>query len=115
MKELLEVTVMFCILMVVVAAKMYEEGRKAFVSQSCLTLRSHGLWPAKFLCPWNSPCKNTGLDTHSLLQGIFPTQGSNWGFPPALQTDSLLSEPPEKPVQTHQNIHLNGRILLHVK
>ena len=37
----------------------------------------HGLWPAKLLCPWNSPGKNTGVGCHSLLQGIFPTQGSN--------------------------------------
>ena len=26
-------------------------------------------------CPWNSPGKNTGVDSHSLLPGIFPTQG----------------------------------------
>ena len=38
MKELLEVTVMFCILMMVVVTKMYKERRKTFVSQSCLTL-----------------------------------------------------------------------------
>ena len=29
------------------------------------------------LCPWNSPGKNTGVGCHFLLQGIFPTQGSN--------------------------------------
>ena len=29
------------------------------------------------LCPWNSPGKNTGLGSHSLLQVIFLTQGSN--------------------------------------
>ena len=28
-------------------------------------------------CPWDSPGKNIGLDCHALLQGIFPTQGSN--------------------------------------
>ena len=28
-------------------------------------------------CPWNSPGKNTGVDCHFLLQGIFPTQGLN--------------------------------------
>ena len=28
-------------------------------------------------CPWNSPGKNTGVGSHSLLQWIFPTQGSN--------------------------------------
>ena len=28
------------------------------------------------LCPWDSPGKKTGVGSHSLLQGIFPTQGS---------------------------------------
>ena len=32
---------------------------------------------------------------HALLQGIFPTQGSN--LSPAMKVDSLLSEPPQKP------------------
>ena len=31
----------------------------------------------RLLCPWNSPGKNTGVGCHALLQGIFPTQGSN--------------------------------------
>ena len=29
------------------------------------------------LCPWDLPGKNTGVGCHFLLQGIFPTQGSN--------------------------------------
>ena len=29
------------------------------------------------LCSWDSPGKNAGLSCHALLQGIFPTQGSN--------------------------------------
>ena len=29
---------------------------------------------------WNSPGKNIGVGSHSLLQGIFPTQGSNLGL-----------------------------------
>ena len=33
------------------------------------------------LYPWHSPGKKTGVGCHSLLQGIFPTQGSNAGFP----------------------------------
>ena len=33
--------------------------------------------PAMLLCPWDSPGKNTGVGYHFLLQGIFPTQGSN--------------------------------------
>ena len=34
-------------------------------------------YPARLLCPWNSLDNNTGMGCHSLLQGIFPTQGSN--------------------------------------
>ena len=30
--------------------------------------------------PWNSPGQNTGVGSHSLLQGIFPTQGLNPGL-----------------------------------
>ena len=34
------------------------------------------------LCsPWDSPGQNTGVGSLSLLQGIFPTQGSNPGLP----------------------------------
>ena len=48
--------------------------------QSCLTLWPYGLWPARFLCPWDSAGKNTGVGCHALFQGIFLTQGSNPGL-----------------------------------
>ena len=35
----------------------------------------------RLLSPWNSPGKNTGVGSHSLLQGIFPIQGLNLGLP----------------------------------
>ena len=35
---------------------------------------------ARFLCPWNSPGKNTGVSSHSLFQGIFHTLRSNPGL-----------------------------------
>ena len=41
------------------------------------SLQPYGLWPASLLCPWDSPGKNAGVGCHFLLQGIFPTQGSN--------------------------------------
>ena len=31
-------------------------------------------------CPWDSPSKNTGVGSHSLFQGIFPTQGLSLGI-----------------------------------
>ena len=40
-------------------------------------LQPHGLEPARLLCPWDFPDKNTGVGCHFLFQGIFPTQGSN--------------------------------------
>ena len=40
-------------------------------------LQPHGLQPTSLLCPWDSPDKNTEVGSHFLLQGIFPTQGSN--------------------------------------
>ena len=40
------------------------------------SLRPHGLYS-----PCNSPGQNIGVDSLSLLQGIFPTQGSNPGLP----------------------------------
>ena len=36
--------------------------------------------PARLLCPWNFPGKDIGVGCHFLLQGIFPTQGSNPGL-----------------------------------
>ena len=33
--------------------------------------------PSRLLCPWGSPGKNTGVGGPALLQGVFPTQGSN--------------------------------------
>ena len=41
---------------------------------------SDSLWPHGIYSPWNSPGQNTGVGSLSLLQGIFPTQGSNPGL-----------------------------------
>ena len=38
-------------------------------------------------CPWNYPDENTGVGYHFLLQGIFPTRGSNLCLLP-FQADS---------------------------
>ena len=54
-----------------------ESGTCSVVSDS---LRPLVLQPARPLCPQNSPGRNTGVDCHSLLQGIFLTQGLNQNF-----------------------------------
>ena len=69
--------------------------------QPCPTLRPYGLQPARLLCPWDSPGKNTAVGCQALRQGIFPTQGLN----PCLlcllhwQAGSLPLMPPGKPPQ----------------
>ena len=52
------------------------------VAQFCPTLCNSmdPMEPARLLCPWNSPGKNTRVGGHSLLQEVFPTQGSNPGL-----------------------------------
>ena len=54
-----------------------ESVSRSLVSDS---LQPHGLKPTRLLCSWNSPCKDTGVGSHSLLQGIFLTQGLNLGL-----------------------------------
>ena len=57
---------------------IYQRSPKVFL---CLYsvfnyMRPHGLYS-----PWNSPGQNTGVGSLTLLQGIFPIQGLNPGFP----------------------------------
>ena len=57
-------------------------------------LATHGLWPARLLCPWDSPGKNTGgLPFPS--PGDLPHPGIEPGSP-AVQEDSWLTELPGK-------------------
>ena len=46
----------------------------------CHSVMSNSLWPLELYSPWNSPGHNTGVGSSSLLQGIFPTHGSNPGL-----------------------------------
>ena len=47
----------------------------AWLLQSFLTLCDPvNFEPASFLCPWDSPGKNTAVGCRFLFQGIFPTQ-----------------------------------------
>ena len=50
------------------------------------SLRLRGLYS-----PWDTLGQNTGVGSLSLLQGIFPTLGSNWGLPHCRQILYQLS------------------------
>ena len=51
---------------------------------------THGLWPSRHLCLWDFPVKNTVVGSHSLLQGIFLTQGWNPRLLPLLRRRWIL-------------------------
>ena len=56
------------------------------VTQSCLTLCDPlDCNPPGSSVHWDPPGKNTGVGDHSLLQGIFPTQGLNLHLLPCRQ------------------------------
>ena len=74
----------------------------SLVAQSCLILCDPmACSPPGTSVHGDSSDKNTGVGCRALLQGIFPTQGLNPDprFP-ALQADSLPSEPPGKLINT---------------
>ena len=52
---------------------------------------SDSLQSRRLYSPWNSPGQNAGVSNRSLLQGIFPTVGSNPGLLPCRQILYQLS------------------------
>ena len=65
------------------------------------SVMSNSLWPHGLYSPWNSPGQNTGVGSPSLLQRIFPTQGSNPGLPHCRWILCQLSHSPGKPRLDH--------------
>ena len=74
------------------------------------SVQPYGLWPARLLCPWDSPGKTTEEGCHALLQEIFP----NPGISPYLlhllhwQADSLPLLPPGRPLETKVGINIGS-------
>ena len=60
--------------------KCRNQGKQSSRSESC-SVMSDSLRPNGLYSPWDSPGQNTGVGCLSLLQGIFPTQGSSPGLP----------------------------------
>ena len=74
------------------------------------SLRLHGMQPARLLCPWDSPGKNTGVDCHFHNS---PGDRPNPGIEPSslcllhYQLSSLPLAPPGKP-KAHLGLLLTG-------
>jgi len=59
-----------------ILSALYKPPVKVKVPQLCPTL-----WDPINYKPWNSPGQNTRVGSHSIHQGIFPTQRSKSGLP----------------------------------
>ena len=57
-----------------------DESERVSRSVRFSSVRPRGLQPVRLPWPWDSPGQNTGVSTHSLLRGIFLTQGLNPGL-----------------------------------
>ena len=73
---LLLLDTIFCVYLLQLSQVLF----KSIVSLLIFCLDDLSLWPHGLYSPWNSPGQNTGVGSLSLLQGIFPTQGSNPGL-----------------------------------
>ena len=80
---------------------------KVLVAESRPTLRPHGLWPLRFLCPWDSQARTLEGVAIS-FSGDLPDPGIK-PTSPALQADSL---PPESPEIQYIYIHIPKEVIL---
>ena len=83
--------------------KMLKNGAMRKKACACLvtsvvsdSLRPYGPWPARLLCPWDSPGTNTGVGCHSLL-----LQNGRW------RTRERWSD-----TQTHQRWYCVSAVLI---
>ena len=75
------------------------------------SLQPWGLQPARLLCPWDAPGKNTGVSWHFLLQGFFLTKESNPSLLdsqasalPLTPWEASFKEQKESYTNTHNNL-----------
>ena len=58
---------------------LFTSGRQSLCESESHSILCDSFQPHGLYSPWNSPGRNTGVGSLSLLPGIFPTQGLNPG------------------------------------
>ena len=60
-----------------------------------ISLQLYGLWPARLLCPWDSPGKHTGVGCHALLRESYqPRDGTCFSCVSFIRVGPLPPAPP---------------------
>ena len=80
--------------------RLFKEDLCCLVAQSCLTLRLHGLWSARLLCPWGFSRQEYWRGLPCPPPGDFPNPGIA-SRSPALQADSYYLSQPGLPSKEH--------------
>ena len=80
-------------------------------SESCSVL-SDSMRPHGLCSPWNPSGQNTGVGSLFILQGIFPTQGSNPGILHCRQPLHHLSQK-GSPYMCHMYIHIYTNYIIY--
>ena len=95
------------VICIVVLSELFIYTWLSLFSHSVMSdsLWPHGLQHTVFLCAWHSPGKNTGVGCHALLQGIFPTQGSNQHLLRLLTCRQVLYHWASREAQTTDSLH----------
>ena len=77
-----------------ISSVTYDRGCVLF-HLSCFSLWPYRLYPARFLCPWDSPGKNTGVGYHAPPLRNLLNLGikSESRVSPALQVGSFTAKP----------------------
>ena len=71
----------------------------------CLVAKSGLTQPARLLCPWGFPGKNTAVGCHFLLQGVFLADSLPLGKP-SLNDSSAIKQSPSSSSRDTQNYNL---------
>ena len=84
--------------------------------QLCLTLCDPWTEACQALLSWDSPGKNSGVDCHSILQGIIPNPGIKPTFPASsgLKVE-FSSEPLRKSIHLYMKKHIQVKDCEHSK
>ena len=75
-------------------------------SVMCDSLQPHGLQPARLLCPWGFSRQEYWSGLSCPPPGDLPNPGIELRYS-TLQVDSLLSEPPGKPIPNKMRYYLS--------
>ena len=78
------------------------------------SVQPYGVWPARFLCPWDFAGKNTGVGCHAPPPGDLPHSGIE---PPSLVPPALAGRffTTSATWEAQKKTHIESKFLIHIR